>query len=71
MSNYTTVQTNELLPNELAASLGLTADAMDQFDLMRAIQEADKLVAQIRATQLIHTQNLCRIANRLKAGYDS
>lgn len=62
---FTSPQTDQLLPLDEAARLGITANAHDQYDLMRAIARCDELASQIRATQMIHSQNLCRLANRL------
>ena len=45
--------------------LGVTADALDQYDQMRAIERCDELVQQLRSLQLLHSQNLCRVANHL------
>jgi hypothetical protein len=67
MTTYTTAG---LLPYEDAQRLGIIADETDRFDLMRAINRCDELVAQIRAVQLVHSQNLCRVANRLAYGDD-
>lgn len=52
------------LPREDAARLGVLADSLDRFDLMRAITRCDELARELRAIQLVHSQNLCRIANR-------
>lgn len=59
-----TVQTADLLPLTEAQRLGVTADSTDRYDLMRAIERCDELVSQLRAVQLVHSQNLCRVANR-------
>ena len=55
------------LTRDEEATLGILADSHDRFDLMRAITRCDELVAEIRQTQLIHSQNLCRVANHLAA----
>lgn len=55
------------LSRDDAGRLGVMADALDRFDLMRAIERCDKLVSQVRALQLVHSQNLCRVANHLAA----
>ena len=55
------------MPLDEAVRLGVTADAHDQYDLMRAIARCDELARQLRATQLMHSQNLCRRANHLAA----
>jgi hypothetical protein len=59
--------TANLLPKDEAERLGVLADAHDQYDLMRAISRCDELVNQLRAVQLMHSQNLCRVANHLAA----
>lgn len=68
---FTSPQTDQLLPLDEAERLGVTADAHDQYDLMRAITRCDELVSQLRATQMIHSQNLCRVANHLAASPDA
>lgn len=57
--------TADLLPLDEAQRLGVTANATDQYDLMRAISRCDELVSQLRAVQIVHTQNMCRVANHL------
>lgn len=64
---FTSPQTDQLLPQDEAARLGVTADAHDQYDLMRAITRCDELISRLRAMQMIHSQNLCRRANHLAA----
>jgi hypothetical protein len=61
------IASTDLLPQDEAERLGVTADALDQYDLMRAIERCDELVEQIRSVQLLHSQNLCRVANHLAA----
>lgn len=39
-----------------------------QFSLLSAIRRCDALVDQIRQIQMEHSENLCRVANRLAAG---
>jgi hypothetical protein len=58
------VLTAEMLPRGEAERLGVLADSNDRYDLMRAIERCDELVSQLRAVQLVHSQNLCRVANR-------
>lgn len=62
---YASPRTADLLPKDEAARLGVLANSVDQFDLMRAIERCDELVSQLRAVQLVHSQNMCRVANRL------
>ena len=46
-------------------ALGILANSVDRFDLMRAIKRCDELVTEIRQIQMVHSENLCRVANRL------
>ncbi len=55
------------LTRDEEAALGILADSHDRFDLMRAIKRCDELVTQIRQAQMIHSENLCRVANHLAA----
>jgi hypothetical protein len=55
------------LTRDTETALGILADSRDGYDLMRAIARCDELVTHIRQVQLIHSQNLCRVANHLAA----
>jgi hypothetical protein len=57
------------IPRDTALALGILANSVDRYDLMRAIKRCDELAAQIRQVQLIHSENLCRVANHL--AYDT
>ena len=46
---------------------GLTADAHDQYDEIRAIRRAHATSQEIAEISLIHSENLCRKVNRLLA----
>lgn len=61
---------SDLGRDELLA-LGVLANSVDRYDLVRAINRCDELVAQLRSIQLIHSENLCRLANRLAFGMDA
>jgi hypothetical protein len=55
------------MTHEQAKTMGLLGDALDQYDLTRAILAGDQVIAQIRAIQIVHTQNLCRIVSHIEA----
>lgn len=67
MTTLISPATDDLLPRDQAQQLGVLADSRDRFDLMRAIMRCDEIVSQLRAIQIVHSQNLCRVANHLAA----
>lgn len=49
----------------------LPSSDRDRYSLLSAIKRCDALVAETREIQVQHSENLCRVANRLAAGETS